>query len=30
VPQEALLRVKAYTRAEPEDTPDTRSLEKIV
>ena len=30
VPQEALLRLKAYTRAEPEDEPDTRSLEKIV
>jgi hypothetical protein len=30
VPQEALLRLKAYTRAEPEDAPDIRSLEKIV
>ncbi len=30
VPQEALLRLKAYTRAEPEDEPETRSLEKIV
>ena len=29
VSQEALLRLKAYTRAEPEDEPDTRSLEKI-
>ena len=30
VPKEALLRLKAYTRAEAEDGPDRRSLEKIV
>lgn len=30
MPKEALLRLKAYTRAEPEGEPDTRSLEKFV
>jgi hypothetical protein len=29
-PKEALLRLKAYTRAEPEDEPDRQSLEKII
>ena len=30
VPKEALLRLKAYTRAEPDDEPNNRSLEKII